>query len=671
MSAQIFYNNGSSSSEIITHLVNASDGAGLHFDGTDGNISFTPTDLGTKFSFEFILQADSYTLHSSGATRIIDFGTGGRFLLGWWSGLSNDLSIYSVSTWSSFGVKVLDDLKVHHLVLTVDGTAATLYDNGNQVATATIALPTDLDDCTDARIGSEYNNATNSYNGTIYRARLWNKTLSQTDVTSVYESASIDFADQWGSQTELATNGSFASDTAWTKQTGWTIAGGKAVATSAAADKQLYQARTYTVGKRYRAVFEISGYSAGAIKANLGGASSLYPSGNFNANGTHTYTFVAQTASDYIIFDTVGTTTLNIEYVTLHEVGAVADFDCSYSNPEISTIVQNRNDTVSMDGTAAGGVTQITPIEQLNSKALRVGTSAASPADGELMVSSAGAFGGDVTIGVGGSTPDLIFTEGDSQITGPNNANFLIKSRGNSAAEGLSLHGADGAGIEVNKAGNVGVGVTPVSGSGIARFLHIGGSTAGIVLEDTDGPNKWEQYSAGGNLKWEYNGGSSALSISSAGLASFSAGIAFSGQTDASGTGITSGSSTLNHYEQGTWTPVLTGTAATIPAVNATGIYTRIGNLVFVSWYSGSMTLASSTGSAVITGLPFLISNVESSYSVFSYTHGNAVGGNSRGGYFQRNTSQMGFINDGASGAATFVNGSGKFAMVSGVYQAA
>jgi len=69
----------------------------------------------------------------------------------------------------------------------------------------------------------------------------------------------------------------------------------------------------------------------------------------------------------------------------------------------------------------------------------------------------------------------------------------------------------------LSSGGNLGVGVSPVSSSGISRFLHIGGATAGVVLEDTDGPNKWENYSAGGNLKWEYNGGSSALTISSAG----------------------------------------------------------------------------------------------------------------------------------------------------------
>ena len=83
------------------------------------------------------------------------------------------------------------------------------------------------------------------------------------------------------------------------------------------------------------------------------------------------------------------------------------------------------------------------------------------------------------------------------------------------------------------------------------------------------------------------------------------------------------------------------------------------------------MTLASSSGSAVISGLPFPVSNLESSYSPFSYTHGNAVDGNSRGGFFWKNTSSMTFIDDGSVNNSTWVDGSNKYVMVSGVYQVA
>tara|TARA_R110002096_G_scaffold105753_2_gene232584 strand:+ start:91 stop:810 length:720 start_codon:yes stop_codon:yes gene_type:complete len=200
MSAQIFYNNGSSSSEIITHLINSTDGAGLHFDGTSGTVALAapPPNLGTKFSFELVIQADEWNT-SSNQHFLVDFGSSGRFIFGTKYPMTGELGIQVISTWSSFDTnpKILDDLKVHHLVLAVDGTTVLLYDNGNLVGTASIASPT-LDLAANAAIGSSYGGSAQFFNGTIYRARLWNKTLEQTDVTSVYESASLDYADQWG-----------------------------------------------------------------------------------------------------------------------------------------------------------------------------------------------------------------------------------------------------------------------------------------------------------------------------------------------------------------------------------------------------------------------------------------------------------------------------------------
>jgi hypothetical protein len=49
--------------------------------------------------------------------------------------------------------------------------------------------------------------------------------------------------------------------------------------------------------------------------------------------------------------------------------------------------------------------------------------------------------------------------------------------------------------------GNVGVGdSTPTSPGGVARFLEISGTSASLVLTDSDAAT-WEWISAGGNLK--------------------------------------------------------------------------------------------------------------------------------------------------------------------------
>jgi hypothetical protein len=97
------------------------------------------------------------------------------------------------------------------------------------------------------------------------------------------------------------------------------------------------------------------------------------------------------------------------------------------------------------------------------------------------------------------------------------------------------------------------------------------------------------------------------LVIDSAGLATFSNGIAFSGQTDATGTGITSGATTLDHYEEGTFTPTLGGstTDPTVTYASQEGVYTRVGNLVTVKFQVGTSANTGGAGLIKIAGLPF------------------------------------------------------------------
>ena len=68
---------------------------------------------------------------------------------------------------------------------------------------------------------------------------------------------------------------------------------------------------------------------------------------------------------------------------------------------------------------------------------------------------------------------------------------------------------------------------------------------------------------------------------------------------------------TLDDYEEGTWTPVLTfgGGTTGITYSFQTGIYTKIGNLVFIRCTIVLSSKGSSTGNATITGLPFTSKN--------------------------------------------------------------
>ncbi len=188
--------------EITSSLTGSTgDGAGLPLDGTNGFIDIaSPPVLGAKFSFEFIFKASAWT---SGVIKILfDFEGSGdnRFMLRT-NASGNNLRIYDGTTDVDTGVVIFDDLKVHHVVVTVDGTAAVVYDNGNQVATATISASHGLDNATDARIGSDV--AGRRPNGTFYRARFWNKTLTSTEVQTAFERADVPKIDQYADKANL------------------------------------------------------------------------------------------------------------------------------------------------------------------------------------------------------------------------------------------------------------------------------------------------------------------------------------------------------------------------------------------------------------------------------------------------------------------------------------
>jgi hypothetical protein len=83
-------------------------------------------------------------------------------------------------------------------------------------------------------------------------------------------------------------------------------------------------------------------------------------------------------------------------------------------------------------------------------------------------------------------------------------------------------------------------------------------------------------------------------------------GIDYSAYTDGSVAGTTN-SQVLDDYEEGTWTPVITGSTGGTGTQSGSGAYTKIGNVVY---FRGSAVLSSKTGitgSMNIAGLPFTV----------------------------------------------------------------
>jgi hypothetical protein len=104
-------------------------------------------------------------------------------------------------------------------------------------------------------------------------------TLSDTDDTDVTGS-------------ELVTNGTFDSDSDWTKQTGWAIASGVATF-SGTAYNYITQNISTVSGKTYTATFEITAITAGAALLRIMNGSTELETTTQTTVGTYAVTFVA------------------------------------------------------------------------------------------------------------------------------------------------------------------------------------------------------------------------------------------------------------------------------------------------------------------------------------------------------------------------------------------
>ena len=120
---------------------------------------------------------------------------------------------------------------------------------------------------------------------------------------------------------ELVTNGGFDTDSDWTKQTGWSISGGKAIAENAASGKKITGLFSPTANKKYRVKFEITEITQGAFRGYLGGAIS----DDFNSVGTYTFDLIPSSTGN-IYIRAVGTTSGSIDNVSVKEV-IDADFN--------------------------------------------------------------------------------------------------------------------------------------------------------------------------------------------------------------------------------------------------------------------------------------------------------------------------------------------------------
>ena len=123
--------------------------------------------------------------------------------------------------------------------------------------------------------------------------------------------------------------------------------------------------------------------------------------------------------------------------------------------------------------------------------------------------------------------------------------------------------------------------------------------------------------------------------------------------------GGTGSANKLDDYEEGTWTPSLSGSSYVSGGVKY-GFYTKLGNLVTATAVFDNATI---TGGAAtrITGLPFTVSTegsqtrfpAFSSHAAGSATSGTTIGG----GYAEQSTTNLILLQNNSTVTVTLVNG--------------
>jgi hypothetical protein len=312
---------GGGSSEIITHLVNSVDGAGLRL-ANQGYISCADVSanrFGTNdFSVEFVLSQETASVNAD--IFISNFNSSNQAVdaaVIRWDVVQND-NIQLVFTNSgaaetayNFGYDPAPDLNepTHYLVSADRSGNAVLYRNGAEIASVSIAASGSANVGNSGQptvIGSPVNNF--GVKGNVYRFRTYSKALSSDEAKNVFDRADVPTA----------------------------------------------------------------------LVSNL-----------------------------------------------------LLDLDCAYANPTQSAVIQDRGPN-NQDGTLNGTITQTNVIKQLNSTSARIGTTAATPADGDLMVSGNVSISDDQYYQWGGTNARIVGNHSGNyvKILTSNTARLVVNSAG-------------------------------------------------------------------------------------------------------------------------------------------------------------------------------------------------------------------------------------------------
>ena len=302
------------------HVANTMPAPYYRFDGSNDYIEATITQYSA--TSDWFAVVNLFATDVSGKHPIFGAGSSSGTYIGW--SATNTFMVRGNAGASNTTTVALSADEHHVLALSASSGTVSIYIDGNLQSTVTQDGTVDL-----TWIGAGYDGSSRFFPGEISRVLHGNKALTATEVKQLYSGASVPFKYKGASQTELVTLGDFSASTGWTAQSGWAIGSNVLTASSAADNYATFRIATdVKLGKRYRVVFTVSGYSSGGVAFRFG-ANQKGTTRSSNATFSEDVTVTDATGSTYIGLVAVGTTSLVVDNFSIVQIGAVAEYDGS------------------------------------------------------------------------------------------------------------------------------------------------------------------------------------------------------------------------------------------------------------------------------------------------------------------------------------------------------
>jgi len=189
--------------------------------------------------------------------------------------------------------------------------------------------------------------------GQIRGVKIFNRSLTATEIAELARGNDLGFADEWANDTELVTNGDFASGANWVAQSDWSIGSGVATTTGVASD-YLYAATPVSiVGKRHRltADFVRTSGSGSIVAEYFDGSFVNIAINSSDASGKLVGEFIAPENGN-IYFRATSGWAGTIDNVSVTQIGTLADFRSEDYNESASKLLDRSSNNFVGVGTS-------------------------------------------------------------------------------------------------------------------------------------------------------------------------------------------------------------------------------------------------------------------------------------------------------------------------------